>query len=218
MDNKKGIYKLNKFGEIMNYYKNVAEAVKIDMVSQSIISRQIKTINECIIKDKSIKIRGEYLYVKETDYDNHKDKLLWLLNKEDILVIDKKGAIVKVFKNVEQANKYFRKDASTKGNINLILNKQNRDAYGYRFITKYHYLNMIKEDILYYHKEYNNTGGLEKIPVDMYHMDKGYIRSFKSLTDAANFIGYSKETIRLSIKYDRTIRGTNYYFKKSNII
>jgi hypothetical protein len=39
----------------------------------------------------------------------------------------------------------------------------------------------------------------------MYHIENGYIKDFESLTEAANYMGCSKETIRQSIKEERDI-------------
>lgn len=52
----------------------------------------------------------------------------------------------------------------------------------------------------------------------MYHIENGYIKDFESLTEAANYMGCSKETIRQSIKEEREILNTGYYFKKKDLI
>lgn len=216
--NKTGIYKLDQFGIMIAHYETSTKAAKENNISQPVVSRCANTISEAIAKNKSIVVRSKDVYVKAMDYLNYKDKIIWLLTKEDILAIDDNGAIVKVFKNIEQATKYFKGNSKTKSIINKIINKVDRTAYGYRYANKYHYINMLKEDIMYYHREYNNEGGLGKVPVDMYHMEKGYIKSFNSLTEAANYMGCTKETIRLSVKLERKILGTEYFFKRSKEI
>lgn len=209
------IYKLDQYGNKVARYKTSIEASKANNTSQSIISRCANTVSKSILNNESIIVRSKDVYVKEEDYLKYKYKIIWLLTKEDILVINDEGCIVNVFKNIEQATKFYQGGVKAKNTISRVLNVIDRTAYNYRYATKEHYINMIKIDALCYHREYDNSGGLKKIPVEMYEFSTGkYIKGFNSLTEASEYMGCSLEYIRQAIKKGGPILKTDYCFKE----
>lgn len=177
-----------------------------------------KIINNEKPKNGVLQVKG-LTCVKKKDYDLYESKIRWILTKNDIFIINRKGEICGTFKTQNGLLKILSQEgAKSSSNITYSLNKVDSEVYGYRIATREHYINMLKEDIMYYNRDFDNAGGLKKIPVDMYHIENGYIREFKSLTEAANYMGCSKETIRNSIKEEREVLNTGYYFKKKDLI
>lgn len=177
-----------------------------------------KIINNEKPKNGVLQVKG-FTCVKKKDYDLYESKIRWILTKNDIFIINRKGEICGTFKTQNGLLKILSQEsAKSSSNITYSLNKVDSEVYGYRIATREHYINMLKEDIMYYNRDFDNAGGLKKIPVDMYHIENGYIREFKSLTEAANYMGCSKETIRNSIKEEREVLNTGYYFKKKDLI
>ena len=97
------------------------------------------------------------------------------------------------------------------------------DDEGYVFseITKDNFKDL-KEDYTIYNellsligREFDNHPGIEKVPVDMYVYKTGeFVRGFKSLSDAASYMGCTVECIRLAVKKGNPILNSGYCFKK----
>ena len=143
-------------------------------------------------------------------------KILWILTKDDVLAIDKSGRVVGTYKTLSDALKILNPNGSISGgNGARTLNIVNQEAYGYRLATREHYIKMLKEDTLYYSREFDNHPGIEKVPVDMYVYKTGeFVRGFESLSDAASYMGCTVECIRLAVKKGNPILNSGYCFKK----
>lgn len=65
--NKTGIYKLDQFGTMIEYYETSIKAAKENNVSQPVVSRCANTISKAITENKSIAVRSKDVYVKAMD-------------------------------------------------------------------------------------------------------------------------------------------------------
>lgn len=215
-------YILDNDGNKIIEFKTTIEAAKAFDTTPNTFTVCANNISKIIKNEKPrngvLQVKG-LTCVKKKDYDLHESEIRWILTKNDIFIINREGDICGTFKTQSSLLKALnKKGAKTSSNITRSLNKVDSEAYGYRIATREHYINMLKKDILYYSREFDNDGGLKKIPVDMYHIENGYIRDFKSLTDAAVYMGCSKEAIRKSVKEEREILNTGYYFKKKDLV
>lgn len=154
--------------------------------------------------------------VRKKDYELYESEIRWLLTKNDIFIINRDGDICGTFKSQNGLYRLLSQSSGklSSSNITYSLNKLDSEVYGYRIATREHYINMLKEDILYYRREFDNSGGKDKVPLDMYHIEKGYIKSFNSITEAANYMGCSKQAISVSSRDGKEILKTGYYFKR----
>lgn len=208
-------YILDKCGNFISEYKTTLEIAKAFDATSVIFINCSNTISNLIKnkkpKTKVLSAKG-VVCVKEKDYKEHLDSIIWILTKDDILTINKLGNIIDTHKTIKDAAKAF--NISDK-NISRILNKD-KQYKEYRFVTREHYINTIRKDVLYYSKGIKELGK-KRIPIDMYNFKTGdFIKSFDSLSDAAKYMGCSREAIRLALKEGRPILKTNYYFKKSD--
>lgn len=215
-------YILDNSGNKIIEFKTTIEAAKAFETTPNTFTVCANNIAKIIRNEQPrngvLQVKG-LTCVKKKDYELYESKIRWILTKNDIFIINRNGEICGTFKTQNGLLKILSQgNAKTSSNITYALNKVDSEVYGYRIATREHYINMLKEDIMYYNKEFDNSGGLKKIPVDMYHIENGYIKDFESLTEAANYMGCSKETIRQSIKEEREILNTGYYFKKKDLI
>lgn len=216
-------YILDKSGNFITEYKTTLEIAKTYNVAPSSFISCANSISN-LIKDKKYRGRKRLstknvVCVKKEDYVNHLDKIIWILTKDDIIVIDKTGNIVNTYKTmIDAANilTTLNKKIFHQSGIGKVLNI-NKEYHGYRFVTREHYLETVKEDPLYYSKESKKDLGKKRVPVDMYNFKTGkFIKSFNSQTEAAKYMGCTKECIRLSIKNGHPILKTDYYFIPRN--
>lgn len=212
-------YILDKDGNYINNYKTTLELAEIFETSANSFTRCANNISKLLKGEKPsngvLAVKG-FVCVKKEDYIDNIESIRWILTKDDILVINRNGDVVATHKSANSAMKSLGNGASK--DAKRVLNIVNQETYGHRLATREHYVNMIKEDIHYYSREFDNSPGLEKIPVDMYNFKTGeFIRDFDSLTDTANYMGCSKECIRKAIKNNNPILGTDFCFKRADI-
>lgn len=204
---------LDKCGNFIAEYKTITEIEKAFNVKNG-FSRCSQSISKLIQGQKPrVKVLSvnNVVCVKKDDYVKYLDKIIWVLTREDVLIINKDGDVEGTYKNASLAIKSLNPNAS-RSSANKILNEVNKDYMGYRFVTREHYIKMIKDDPLYYSKEYIRPDKKKK-PVDMYNFKTGkFIKSFKSHTEAANYMGCSLELIVQAIKHGGPILKTNYCF------
>lgn len=214
-------YILDRDGNYIKSYKTTIEASKEFETTANVFSRCSKNIE--------LKVRGlkpktgaiavkELVCVKKDIYDKHESKIREILTKDDILVINKKGVIVGTYKTISDAYNAIRnKEAITSmSNVSRVLNRIDREAYGYRLATREYYISQVQKDPICYMREYDNKGGMTKVAVDMYNIETDkYVRSFNSLTEAAEYFGCTKENIRQCVQTGRPVLKSNYYIKES---
>ena len=158
----------------------------------------------------------DMICVKKEDYINHLNEIIWILTKKDVLIINKSGNIVGTYKNAFAAAKSLD-DKALKSGVRKALNKASKQYLNHRFATREHYIEMIKQDPLYYVKEHKDNSKKYKISVDMYNIKTGdFIKGFESYTEAAKYMGCSIERIRQAIKNGNPVLKTDYYFKIRN--
>ena len=211
-------YILDKCGNFIAEYrtfKEIEKAYNTPYVSFCECSNYISAIvnNKSSICKKRLSASNVVCVTKD-DYINHLKEIIWLLTREDVLVINKEGRVLGAYKtNTEALNSLSMKGINAnKSVVNFYMNVSNKDFYGYRFATREHYIEMIKKDPLYYSKEYERPNKL-KSPVDMYSFKTGeFIKSFASQTDAAKYMGCSRQLISQAIKNGSPILKTDYCF------
>ena len=211
---------LDKDGNYINEYNTTLELKEVYNTPANSFSTIANNISALLKRNKprtrNLSIK-EIVCVKRDDYINYKEEIRWLLTKDDILVINKKGRIVGIFKSKQDADCSFNNSA--KAGVARVLNKVNRETHGCRVATREHYINMISKDPMYYMREFEKNQGVKKIPVELYNFKTGeFIRDFKSLTEAANYMGCTKEYIRQSVERGNPVLKTDYYFKKKEEI
>lgn len=209
-------YILDKDGNYIGGYNTTLELSEVFETSANSFSVCANNISKLLKGEKLsrnvLSVKG-FVCVKKDDYINNSEKIKWILTKDDILVISKDGDVVATFKSSSNAMRFLSNGASA--NAKRILNIADQESYGHRLATREHYINMVKKDIHYYSRDYDNSPGIDKVSVDMYNFKTGeFIRNFDSLTDTASYMGCSKECIRQAIKKNNPILGTDFCFKK----
>ena len=213
-------YILDKDGNYIREYKTSIEAAKDFETSANVFTICAKNISALLKGEKprtSTISTNNLVCVNKQDYIDNEAAIRWLLTKNDILVINKKGTIVGCYKKIIHAFDAIKQDKTATTTVSIAirtLNKIDRDTYGYRLATRQYYIDMIRKDPLCYMREYDNTGGVPKKPVDMYNTETNkLIRSFNSLSEAAEYFGCTKENIRQCIKTGRPVLKSQYYVK-----
>lgn len=213
-------YILDRDGNYIKEYRTTIEAAREFETTANLFSRCARNIELMVKgyapKSGAIAVKG-LVCVKKCMYDKYESEIRKFLTKDDILVINKKGVIVGTYKNISDAHRAIKanRDAIVSAsNASKVLNKINRDVYGYRLATREYYINQVQKDPICYMKEYDNLDTI-KVAVDMYNIETDeYIRSFNSLTEAAEYFGCSKENIRQCINTGRPVVKSKYYVKR----
>lgn len=201
-------YLLDLFGNIIKEYKTTIESANEIGGSPNEYSRCANhyefIVGNSINQSSSSTVKG-FIFVKKDTYNSNVKKIVEYIRRKNIYIIDSNGKIVS---EVIPNNNFFLDFPRE------MLNKRHSDKYGFRIATKEYYKEKIKENPNYYSEkpkkaEYRNKGS----QVDMYDAKSGdFLRNFKSMTLAAEFMGCSIENIRRSIKEERNVKG-KYFFK-----
>lgn len=216
----KKYYILDNSGIYITSYSTTLEASEKFETTPNVFTIACNNISKILRgqepKNGTIYVKG-LVCVKKEDYHHYREEIVWILTKSDILVINSKGKIIGTYKTLADAVKAIHiGDYTNVANATRVLNVRDREAYGYRLATREHYINMVKDDPLYYMRCYDNSG--TKVSVDMYNYNTGeYVRNFESLTEAGDYMGCTKECIRQSTLDGRAILGTEYYFKRKEV-
>lgn len=215
-------YILDKDGNYISGYETTMQLADVFNTSAGLFTRCANNISKLIKGEKpstgALSVKN-IVCVKKEDYINHLDKIKWILTKDDILAIDKSGRIVSTYKSLSDALRTLNPNGTiSSSNGKRTLNVVDKEAYGYRLATREHYIQMLKEDVFYYSREFDNESGRDKVPVNMYNFKTGeFIRSFESLAQTASYMGCSVECIRQAIKRDGPILNTDYCFEKADV-
>lgn len=212
-------YILDRCGNFIAEYKTFKEIEKAYNTSYVSFCECSNYIS-AIVNNKSSTCKkrlsaNDVVCVTKDDYINHLKEIIWFLTREDVLVINKEGKVLGAYKTYTEASNSLsiKGICASKNIISIYINISNKDFCGYRFATREHYIEMIKKDPLYYSREYERPDK-KKLPVDMYNIKTGeFIKSFASQTDAAKYMGCSKECIRQAVKNGNPVLKTDYYFK-----
>ena len=198
---KQKIYLLSKDFKMIKEYDSVTEAAKDKNVSQSCINKKILNFDKLPRNDIS-----EY-YIRKQDYEKYKDNLKELLTENTYLAIYN-GRIEYVedtfrtmlLKHFDNYSSNSRKYIDTQDKYKFVYDKDNKR---YIIIRKKDYIDIIKDDILYFHKPIMHKNIKPVKLIDKYTGEELY---FMSLSKAADFLKCSKENVRMAIKIEYEIK------------